>query len=179
MKWIWQASEFLRRIRYQLRFGERSRMPLQLLRLELREDSAECEWLARANDPWDADLSPEVREENETFQALHDALTVREFLFFAIPALNSATFKIYRTTDWDSRELIVTGSVSRDDKPPPQIASLVMRAKLYGLHFHLSDGALVCLDARPFDFEFTTELSQKVVDRKINLKRRAQHDGKS
>jgi hypothetical protein len=147
MKWIWGAAEFIRRIRHELRFGERSRAPLKLVRLELRADSAECEWLARANDPWDADFPLDIREENETLQALHDALAVREFLFSSLPEVHRATVKVYRATQWDSRQLIITGSVSRDDEPPPRVASLVMRAKLCGFRFNLLDGAFESLSS--------------------------------
>jgi hypothetical protein len=153
MKWIWGASEFLRKIRYQLRFGEKSRAPLKLLRLELREDSAECEWLARANDPWDADLPPEIKGENETLQALRDALAVREFLFSSLPEIRCATVKVYRATQWRSKQLIITGSVTRNDEPPPRVASLVMRAKLCGLCFNLSDGAFESLSSETHDLQ--------------------------
>jgi hypothetical protein len=147
MKWICGVSEFLRKIRYRLRFGETSRAPLKLLRLELRENFAECEWLARANDSWDVDLPREMREENETIQALRDALAVREFLFSSLPEIRCATVKVYRATEWRSRQLIITGSVTRDDEPPPRVASLVMRAKLCGLRFNLLDGAFESLSS--------------------------------
>jgi len=153
MKWIWGASEFLRKIRYRLRFGEKSRAPLKLLRLELREDSAECEWLARANDPWDVDLPREIREENETLQALRDALAVREFLFSSIPEIQCATVRVYRATEWTSRQLIITGALTREDEPPQRVASLVMRAKLCGLRFNLSDGAFESLSSEVRDLE--------------------------
>jgi len=159
MKWIWIASEFARKVRFQMRYGELSRAPLKLLRLELREDYAECEWLARPSDPWDQDLSEQIREQNKTSQALRDALTVREFLFSSIPQIRLANLKVYRPTGWQSRELIIAGSVNREDVPPPRIASLVMRAKLYGLHFDLVDGALGPLDLKPNEGEFTTETS--------------------
>jgi len=142
-----------------MRYGELSRAPLKFLRLELREDYAECEWLARPNDPWDRDLSVEIRQQNRTSQALHDALTVREFLLSSIPQIRVASLKVYRPTEWQSRELIIAGSVNREDVPPPRIASLVMRAKLYGLHFDLTDGALGPLELQPNESEFTTEAS--------------------
>ena len=159
MKWIWIASEFARKVRLQMRYGELSRAPLKFLRLELREDYAECEWLARPNDPWDWVLSEEIREQNRTSQALHDALAVREFLFSSIPQIRQASLKVYRPTEWQSRELIITGSVNREDSPPPRIASLVMRAKLCGLHFEFMDGALGPLDLKPNESEFTTNAS--------------------
>ncbi len=43
MKPLWEAADFLIRMRRRLRFGELSRAPLQLLRLELRGEQAECE----------------------------------------------------------------------------------------------------------------------------------------
>jgi hypothetical protein len=127
--------------------------------LELREDYAECEWLARPNDPWDQDLSEQIREQNKTSQALQDALTVREFLFSSIPQIRHANLKVYCPTAWHPLQLIITGSVNREDVPPPRIASLVMRAKLYGLHFDLVDGALGPLDLKSNEGEFTTEPS--------------------
>lgn len=148
MKWIWLASELLRKVRFQMRFGELSRAPLRLLRLELRDDYAECEWLSRANDPWDRDLPVEIREQNETVQALNDAIKIRELLFASMPEITSASLKVYRQREWQSRELIITGSVRREDAPPPRIASLVMRAKLYGLHFYVADKALSSLDGK-------------------------------
>jgi len=159
MKWIWIASEFVRKVRCQMRYGELSRVPLKFLRFELREDYAACEWLLRPNDPWDRDLSEEIREQNETSQALHDALTVREFLFASIPEIKLASLKVYRPTKWQSRELVITGAVNREDVPPPRIASLVMRAMLYGLHFRLMDGVLGPLDLKPDEPEFRREAS--------------------
>ncbi|HKR84481.1 MAG TPA: hypothetical protein VJS37_09910, partial [Terriglobales bacterium] len=61
MRLIFAAAEFIRSFRRQLRFGERSRLPLKLVRLELRDGYGECEWIARRNDPWDADVAPVVR----------------------------------------------------------------------------------------------------------------------
>jgi hypothetical protein len=145
MKWLWGASEFVRRIRSQMRFGERSRAPLRLLRLEVREDIAECEWMARPNDPWDADLPMELRSQNELFQALRDALSVREALFQSLPEVRSATVKVYRRKEQVAPELIISGIFSREDEPPARLSSLVMQAKLCGLRFNLSDGAFESL----------------------------------
>lgn len=129
-----------------MRFGELSRAPIKLSRLELREDYAECEWSARACDPWDEDLPTEIQGQNHMFQALHDAITIRELLFSTIPEIHSATLNVFREREWEPRELIITGSVDRKDKPPPRLSSLVMRAKLYGFRFRLEDGALSSLD---------------------------------
>ncbi len=56
MKWLWEASEFVRKVRIRMRYGEMSRMPLRLFGLELRHETAVCEWMARAKDSWDSDL---------------------------------------------------------------------------------------------------------------------------
>ena len=154
MKWLWMASEFRRKVRLQMRFGELSRAPLKLSRLELFEDYAECEWFARVNDLWDADLPEEVQEQNRTFQTLHDAITVRNLLFSAVPEVRSATLNVYRKTAWTPQELIVSGTVDREDEPPPRLSSLVMRAKLYGFRFRLEEGALSPLDYQGNDFDF-------------------------
>jgi hypothetical protein len=146
MNWLWFVSEFLRKVRYEMRFGELSRAPLKLLRLELCEHSAECEWLARESDPWDRELPVGIREQNQTFQALHDAIAIRELLFSSIPEIRLAEVCVYRQSPPDSRELIITGSVNREDAPPPRVSSLVMRAKLYGLNFRLEEEALGRLD---------------------------------
>ncbi len=157
MNWLWSASEFMQRVRRQLRFGERSRLPLRLIRLEVREDSAECEWLARPSDPWDLDLPNDVRSQNELFQALRDALNVREALFHSIPEVRSARIKVYRQQDAAEPQLIITGMVSREDEPPPRLSSIVMRAKLYGLEFSLQDGGFESLSLKPGSLQFANQ----------------------
>lgn len=147
MKWIYDAAEFMWKVRHRLRFGELSRSPLKLLRLELREDCAECEWLARASDPWDADLPIDLKAGNEVLEALRDALAVRKHLFASLPQIRCASFRVYRAMEGQSRELIIAGSVSREDEPPARVASLVMRAKLCGLRFNLSEGVFEGLSA--------------------------------
>ncbi len=145
MKWIWGAPEFIRKVRLQRPFGERPPAPQRLLRLELREGAAECDWLARPKHAWDAGLPPDVREQNETFQTLRDAITLRELLFATLPKADHALFRVYRQAAFETLELIITGTVSREDEPP-QISSLVRQAQLCGLRFSLSDGALQTLE---------------------------------
>ena len=147
MRWIFAAAEFIRSFRRQLRFGERSRLPLKLVRLELRDGYGECEWIARRNDPWDADVAPVVREQNQTWQALRDALSVREVLFASIPQLQVAMLKVYRQREMGEPELIIAGTVNREDNPP-RVSSLPMAAQLYGFQFFLEDGALRPLGSR-------------------------------
>jgi hypothetical protein len=141
MKWIFATGEFLWRFRRQLRFGERSRLPLKLLRMELCEGFAECEWIARRSDPWDVDVAPVIRDQNETWQALRDAISVREALFASIPQIRAARLKVYRQQRAGEPELIITGTVNREDETP-RVSSLAMKAQLYGFQFFLEDCSL-------------------------------------
>jgi hypothetical protein len=142
MKQLWEAADFVRNLHRRLRFGKLSRAPLELLRLELRGDEAECEWMARAADPWDSDLPPTAGERHASQQALEDSLAMRNLLFHAMPALSSAVFRVYRQTEGEHAELIITGTVTREDQEAANVCSLAMRAKLCGLKFWLSDGVL-------------------------------------
>ena len=141
MQWIFATAEFIWKFRQQLRFGERSRLPLKLVRMELREGYAECEWIARRNDPWDVDVAPVVRARNEAWQALRDAISVREVLFASNPGIQAARLKVYREQQAGDPELIITGTVSREDEPP-RVSSIAMKAQLYGFQFFLEDGSL-------------------------------------
>jgi hypothetical protein len=142
MKQLWEAADFVRNLHRRLRFGEFSRAPLKLLRLELRLEEAECEWIARPADPWDADLPPSVGERNASLQALEDSLAVRSLLFDALPSVSSAVFRVYRQVELEHAELIITGTVTRDDQAAANVCSLAMRAQLCGLRFWLADGVL-------------------------------------
>jgi hypothetical protein len=142
MKPLWQAADLVRRMRRRLRFGGLSRAPLRLLRLELRDATAECEWMARPPDSWDADLPASEAQRNQTLQALQDALAVRELIFDALSEIRTAKFRVYRLSAMGSAELIITGEVSREDQGPFRVSSVVMRAKLCGFHFSLEDGVL-------------------------------------
>ena len=142
MKQLWEAADFVRNLRRCLRFGELSRAPLKLLRLELRGDEAECEWMARTADPWDSDLAPGVGERHASLQALEDCLAVRRLLFSALPSISKAVFRVYRGGETEHVELIITGTVTREDQAAANICSLAMRAQLCGLRFWLADGVL-------------------------------------
>ncbi len=139
MNVFWETSEFMRKVRVRMRFGELSRAPIKVLRLELRQDSAECDWLVRPADEWDVDLPPRVRETNHSLQALRDAVQMREMLFATFRDLPSATFRVFRLCPQREPELIMTGTAQREDEIPPRIPSVVMRAKLSGFRFSLSD----------------------------------------
>src|SRR2546428_11687574 len=75
---FWEVADFVRGLRREMRFGELSRAPLRLLRLELRGDSVACDWIARPADVWDAGLQRDQRERNVSEQALRDAIRVRD-----------------------------------------------------------------------------------------------------
>jgi len=142
MRQLWEASDFVRKLREQMRFGELSRAPLKLLRFELRDDVAECEWMARPADPWDADLAPSVGKRNASSQALEDSLAVRKMLFGAIPDISSAVFRVYRAVEGAGAELIIVGTVERHEQVAGNIRSLAMRAQLFGFRFWMDDGVL-------------------------------------
>lgn len=142
MRQLWEASDFVRKLRVQMRFGKLSRAPLKLLRFELRGDVAECEWMARPADPWDTDLAPGVSKRNASSQALEDSLAVRKMLFAAIPDISSAVFRVYRPVEGAEAELIIVGTVERHEQVAGNIRSLAMRAQLFGFRFWMDDGVL-------------------------------------
>jgi len=145
MKELLQAADFLRRTRRKLKQGEYSREPLQLLRIEWKKDSVECDWLMRAPDPWDVDLPEDVATQNQTHQALKDALSLRDAIFDSFPAVANADLRMYRTDADHQLELVMTGNVSRSNEVLQRVASLVMRARLCGFNFTLGSGGLVNL----------------------------------
>jgi hypothetical protein len=155
MRPLWEAADFVRGVRRRLRFGALSRAPLQLLRLELRGELAECEWIARPPDPWDADLAAEVAHRNQTCQALRDAIAMRELIFDMMTEIRTARLRVYRPSS-PAPELIITGTVTREDQPPLRMSSIVMRAKLCGLHFSLEDGVLEALPMKGRNLKFAT-----------------------
>jgi hypothetical protein len=138
---IRDAAIFVRGARKKLRTGEFSREPLTLLRLEWRPECVECDWLMRPADKWDADLPPRLARENETLQALRDALDLRRMIFHSFPSAMKAELRMYRDAG-DELELMMTGSVSRTNEVLERVASVVMRARLCGFHFTLTSGVL-------------------------------------
>ena len=142
MKELLQFGEFVRRVRAHVQFGDLSRAPLGLLRMEWNGQAAECECVARQPDRWDADLPHRVGERHASIQALRDAIAVRGLLFRIFPDLFSAEIRVYRRAAGERLELIVAGNVSRDQRAPAAVRSLAMRAKLLGFHFWLDEGVL-------------------------------------
>jgi hypothetical protein len=139
ISWV---GRFLRDLHTQLRFGTLSRAPLRLIRFEIKETSAECDWIARDPDSWDADLSRDIGRRHASLQALKDAIDIRSLLFVAMPHLATARLRIYRDTLAHSRELIIIGNVRRQDSAFQGTHSLAMRAKLVGLRFCLENDLL-------------------------------------
>lgn len=142
MKQLWEAADFIRNLQRRLRFGDLSRAPLKLLRLEVHGNDAECEWMARPADLWDADLPAGIGERHASLQALQDCLAVRKLLFAAVPSVSRAVFRVYREIETARVELIITGTVTREDQAASNVCSLAMRAQLCGLRFWLADGVL-------------------------------------
>jgi hypothetical protein len=149
MKELLDAAEFLTKVRRRLRFGAFSREPLLLLRFEWRGDSVECEWLMRPGDPWDKDLPAQQAIENQNLQALRDALSLREVIFKAFPAVMSAELRMFRPDALHRLELVMTGSVTRSSETFERVASLAMRARLCGFNFNMEQGELGRMSSAP------------------------------
>ena len=139
---LYEIADFVRKVGAEARFGDLSRAPLQLLRFELCGDMAECDWIARRPDEWDSSLEPRIGEIHASTQALSDALRVRNLLFRVFPGVCTAIVRVYRQLLDGRRELIITGTVRREQCAPAAVRSLAMRAKLYGLQFWLDEGIL-------------------------------------
>lgn len=155
MKPLWEVADFVRGLRREMRFGELSRAPLQLLRLELRDQALACDWMARPADIWDVDLRCQIRERNESEQALRDALCVRDLIFDALPKVESAVLRVFRSSAArEPPELIILGSIHRDDPAVYERASLVMRAKLTGFRFCLEGERLEPMPVEEFEMSF-------------------------
>lgn len=146
MRQLWGIIDFIRAMRTRLRYGELSRAPLKLIRLQWENEVVQCDWLARSPDVWDSDLGQRVRDSHASAQALEDALGVRDLLLSAFPEIRSADLRVLRKCRGGKAELIIAGRVSRDTQPNAEVASLAMRAKLSGLQFQLEDGAFKALE---------------------------------
>ncbi|HTW78185.1 MAG TPA: hypothetical protein VME23_01450 [Terracidiphilus sp.] len=142
MRVLTEIANFLRGTRRQLRSGELSREPLQLLRVEWKGDLLECDWLMRPVDPWDKYLPPELAAENQTLQALRDALKLRAIIFRSFPAVGLAHLRMFRAGRNHQLELVMTGSVNRLDEEFHRVPSVMMRAKMCGFRFAVAEGAM-------------------------------------
>ena len=145
MKTIFGAADFVRNIRRKMRFGELSRAPLHLLRLEVTEFNVKCDWYMRPADEWDDALPAAVRENNQSIQAVLDAMRVRELLFATFKEIPAAELCVFRPSDGETPELVMAGTVRREDEVPTRIGSIAMQAILLGFRFTFSDGTLMAL----------------------------------
>ena len=143
MRQLWEVADFVRKMRRQMRFGEFSRAPCELLRVGVAQDAAvECDWMARPPDAWDSSLRRQERDRNESLQALADAIAMRNLVFDAFPKIECAVLRAFRQPAREPPEMIVLGTVSREIPDVHRVSSLAMRAKLYGFCFSLEDGFL-------------------------------------
>lgn len=142
MQLLWEVADFVRAMRREMRFGELSRAPLTLLRVEVSRDTLECDWTTRPPDVWDSGLRRPARDRNESLQALLDAITIRHLVFEAFPKIDCAVLRAFRQPAREPPDMILLGTVSRDAPEVHRVSSLVMRAKLFGFCFHLEDGVL-------------------------------------
>lgn len=137
-----QLSHFLRDLRRRLRYGELSRAPLRLLRFQIVDEIVECDWMARAPDPWDIDLPSEIQQRHTTLQALRDALDIRALLFEILPCVESANIRVFRESADYKPEMIISGCLHKADHSARDVHSIVMRAKVLGFRFRMEGDAL-------------------------------------
>jgi hypothetical protein len=147
MRQLWEFGYCLRQLRARMRFGQVSRAPLRFLRIEVREDVGRCDWIARPPDRWDDDLPPEMQAQRASLQALEDALIVRELVFLALPDVQRAELRSFRTTRDEFPELVIEGSVQKSVEAPRSVVAVSMRAILSGFRFWLENGILRALDS--------------------------------
>ncbi len=142
MQQLYEVADFVRATRRRLRFGELSRAPLRILRLALRGDSAECDWMTRPPDVWDSNLSLPARDESVSRQAVADAMALRAILLDELSSVRSAVLRSFRASERETPEMVVFGTITREDPYLLRVASLVMRARLCGFQFELENGFL-------------------------------------
>lgn len=154
MRLLWKFADFGRAVRRRMRFGNLSRAPIKILRVEWQADFIACDWLARAADEWDADLASRVGDGNASLQALQDAIAIRQMLFAEWPHVEQAQLRAFRQRTDGTRELIITGTVTRDGEISRHIVSTAMRAKLLGFQFWFEGGSLTALESEECAMSF-------------------------
>ena len=143
-----KAGRFLHGLQVKMRFGKLTRAPIRLIRLQVCDEVVECDWLARAPDPWDVDLPRSVQQRHVSLQALRDAIDVRALLFSIMPRAETAYFRVYRESPDYTREIIITGCTHRNDHTSRDVHSLAMRARVLGFRFNLEGDKLRTIPAR-------------------------------
>lgn len=141
-EYLREVSLFLRRFRSRLKFGERSRSPLRLIRFHFDQGAVWCDFVARAPDPWDAMLPPHIGRRHASLQALKGAIDTRSLIFASLEDAQSAVIRVYRSIDQDSLETVIVGNLMRHEGAFRHIHSLAMRAKLLGFRFRLEEDIL-------------------------------------
>jgi hypothetical protein len=142
MRQVYEVADFVRAMRRRLRFGEFSRAPIQIMRLELRGDFAECDWMARPPDLWDSKIPLSARNESSSQQALADAMALRHLLLGELQHIRSAALRAFRPSELGTPDVIIAGTILREEPYLFRIPSPVMRAKLCGFRFELENGFL-------------------------------------
>ena len=154
MKDLWEVGEFVRKIRARMRFGELSRAPLRLLRLELRAIRRDAiGWRVRL-------MCGQVR-----CLGIFGIATLRCRRFrmrwlcarcFSRPCsdVQSADFRAFRQEAREPPRLVIYGTVTREMPAVPRVTSPVMRAKLCGFHFQMDDGVLEPLETEESGVQF-------------------------
>ncbi len=142
MRQVYEVADFVRATRRRLRFGELSRAPIQILRLQLRGDFAECDWMTRPPDVWDSKLPLPARNESTSRQALADAMALRHLLLDELRHIRSAALRAFRPSEGETPDMIIDGTILREEPYLLKIPSPVMRAKLCGFRFELENGFL-------------------------------------
>ena len=80
--------------------------------------------------------SEHLAKENQTLQALRDALSLREAIFESFPAVINAELRMFRADAEHRLELLMTGKVNRYNDVFERVASVAMRAKLVRIPLH-------------------------------------------
>ena len=83
-----------------------------------------------------------MARENQTLQALRDAMSLREAIFESFPAVINAKLRMFRADSEHRLELMMTGKVNRYNDVFERVASVSMRAKLCGFNFTLNAGEM-------------------------------------
>jgi hypothetical protein len=110
--------------------------------------------MCRPADEWDRDIPRRVSDLNVSTQALRDAIAVRDLLFCALPSVETASLRVFRESPAGEDQLIITGTVAREQQTSRYVASVAMRAKLLGLQFWLEDGVLEVLRSEEYAMSF-------------------------
>ena len=141
-KQLCDAGLFLRQLRMQLRFGELTRRLFGFFIFKFTDSIAECDWVARQQDPWDA---VSIRRHWSTPRF---ATGIKGCDRHPLVALcHSAGYRLWLVcasiaNSSHPREVIIIGDVRRRDSTFRSVHSIAMRAKLIGFRFSMEDGML-------------------------------------